>query len=367
MLSTYSRYLFADNEHFRRYAWKSHMRIAGQKGGYCCPPNVSNAGLSCSCDTQTRHFITVPEHEVAHYWLRSVVPQMVEDGLLKLPKWEAANGWEYISPSNSFSALSSTVSKSMGDFGDFLWNARMQGIYRKEGKGNVKLPVPASSWYMHHYAQSRYITRYLSFKSGGENKTKVRQEVKKQFPNAYKVLQMLWPCDNQYLPVCEDAAYGMKKGAAQRLLIGQRSDDDSTKMVCRDIDQAEVNPDEVKLQPMATDDVYLGSNDDSEAIIKIKAKCKCENVAGKGGWIVQRSDCKSMSKEMKKNAKKGQAWSWEKIENTVAWQQSKDDLEYELRLEEGVVADTMADSNAWAWYLRKCCARTARIGLKGAN
>ena len=66
------------------------------------------------------------------------------------------------------------------------------------------------------------------------------------------------------------------------------------------------------------------------------------------------------------NAKNGKEWDWEKSKNTAAWQQNND-LEYELKLEEGVVANTLADSNEWAWYLRKCCARSARIGLIGAN
>jgi len=358
------RYLFADNEHFRRYAWKSHMRLVGKKGGFCCPPNMGNAALSCSCDNETPLYVITPEHEIGHWWLKYVAPQMVRDGLLKLPEWEAANGWDFSSPSNSFANKSECVTKNYGDFGDFLWNVRMQRIYGEQGKDNVILPV--KSYGLHHYAQYRYITKYLSFGSGGQGKTNRRQEVKEQYPNAYKLLRMLWPCDNQYLSVCEDSAYGMKKGAAQKFLIGQRSDDDTTKMVCKDIDQAEVDEQQVKLQRIAADDVLEGNENDSEAITKIKSKCKCERIAGNGGWIAQHSDCKRIKKVMAWNAKNGKEWDWEKSKNTAVWQQNNDS-EYELKLEEGVVANTLADSNEWAWYLRKCCARSAQIGLIGAN
>lgn len=294
--------------------------------------------------------------------MHAVTPQMVRDGLLKLPEWVDDYGWNYTKPNNSYAEKSECVSLGYGEWGDFLFNVRLQRHYERVGKDNVKLPL---KYYMlQHYVQYKAIHPYLSFKTGGKEKMEQREKVKKEHPMMYKLIQLLWPCDNEYLGVCEDSAYDMKKGAAQKLLIGQRSPDDITKMVCKKVDTAQVKPEEVKLSAKPEDDVYVGAEGDDPAILKIKSKCKCGKIAWKAGWV-EKSQCEKS--EIEKYADENKPWDWGKEKFTQAWQLDEKDSEYEMKMEVGVVTERMADSNEYAWYMRKCCARSARLGLEGSK
>ena len=42
--------MWAANEQFRRFTYKSQMYLKGGTGGTCCMPTVGNAGHSCPCD-----------------------------------------------------------------------------------------------------------------------------------------------------------------------------------------------------------------------------------------------------------------------------------------------------------------------------
>ena len=344
------------------------MRIHGERGGFCCPPNAGNPSLACSCSSELKLNIVTVEHEIGHWWLKYVAPQMVRDGLLKLPKFEEKHGWKWTAPNNSYAEASDCITEKFGDFGDFLWNARMQKKFRIIGKENIQLPVKKQLAYLHHFVQYSVIHPYLSFVSDGEQKIEQRKQLEEDFPNVFKLLKQLWPCDNKYVPACEDSAYGMKKGAAQRLLIGQRSPDTPTQMVCKDVDTSEIGKEEVKLVPLPTGDIYLGKSDDSPANIKVKAKCKCNKIAKAGGWVEQHpSKCMLVNKELKKYNENGRAWSWAHKNLATVWTQNEDDDEYELKMEPGAVTKRLADSNEYAWYLRKCCRRSARIGLTSSN
>ena len=82
---------------------------------------------------------------------------------------------------------------------------------------------------------------FLSLESGGQPKEKAREEGRKQRPNMFNIFERLWPCNNSYLSVCEDAAYGFTKGMAQRFIIGKSDPDDRSKMICRnDVDKTEI-------------------------------------------------------------------------------------------------------------------------------
>ena len=88
----------ADNEGYRRMAYLSRMYIFGQKGGKCCPANMGNSALSCTCVLSTTFpikQITTPSHEIGHWMLSHVFPAMVKTGYLKLPEFNTTNNPEY--------------------------------------------------------------------------------------------------------------------------------------------------------------------------------------------------------------------------------------------------------------------------------
>ena len=44
------RYIMADNMQMRIAARRKGMFNVGYNGGWCCPPQMGNNGLSCPCD-----------------------------------------------------------------------------------------------------------------------------------------------------------------------------------------------------------------------------------------------------------------------------------------------------------------------------
>ena len=54
-------------------------------------------------------------------------------------------------------------------------------------------------------------------------------------------MKKIWPCDNYYIPVCKDAAYGFLLGAAQTFTIGKADPKDPANMICKkDLDKPQV-------------------------------------------------------------------------------------------------------------------------------
>ena len=73
------RYLFAGNECLRRYGRKTKLTLIGNKGGWCCPPQMGNNGLSCSCATGVKYPFTgmgAPAHEMAHWFIKRMLVPM---------------------------------------------------------------------------------------------------------------------------------------------------------------------------------------------------------------------------------------------------------------------------------------------------
>ena len=125
----------------------------------------------------------------------------------------------------------------------------------------------------------------------------------------------IWPCNNEYISVCEDSAHGMTKGAAQKLTIGRSVEGKPYKMEClKDVDTPEVAMKD--LSPLPTDDVSLDEN-------RAWNKAKCQRATQDGGFLTR--------------------------------QQSFDDLAT------GEVAKLLGESNEHAWWLRKCCAKSAKF------
>lgn len=141
----------------------------------------------------------------------------------------------------------------------------------------------------------------------------------------YNLAKILWPCNNKYIPPCEDSVYDMTKGLAQRFLIGRSIDPESdpNTMECKiePEENAEIKEEDIiELPPMPADDVYLEETRD-------KYKSKCEHEAN--------------------------MWT-----DKPVWKN-----EYEMIMKPDIVAQALEYSDDFAWYLRKCCARSARIGL----
>ena len=58
--------------------------------------------------------------------------------------------------------------------------------------------------------------------------------------NLHNLMKKLWPCNNDYIPTCKDAAYQFQYGLAQNMKIGKPNPADPSEMDCRDIDSSQV-------------------------------------------------------------------------------------------------------------------------------
>merc|ERR1712200_372205 len=194
--------------------------------------------------------------------------------------------------------------KKQGEAFSYIWNSYMSRIFRGEKKIEQAIPGKnyAKNW--HHFFLYGGTKFFHSFVRGGEKKTEQRRTVEEKKINTYNLMMEIWPCNNRYISVCEDSNYGMTKGLAQTLMIGQQNVDDPTKMDCKDLDKAEITMAELLADP---GDEY---------------------------------------KKWKSNKK---IWS---TEDTLA-------------MARGVLMQPLKDSSEWAWFLRKCCAKSAKDGLDG--
>merc|ERR1719239_1028127 len=153
--------------------------------------------------------------------------------------------------------------------------------------------------------------RGLGF-GNGQAKEESRTALREANPNLANLVAEIWPCNNYYVSVCEDAAHGFTKGLAQQLVIGKSSEVDITQMTCLpDMDTPELT-DVAPLSPLPTEDVNLPSME------KVFLK-KCQ---------------KTINRAFEKKA---------------------------TDLETGEIAGYLGHSNEYAWWLRKCCAKTAKF------
>jgi len=326
------RYLFADNEQFRRMAYKSKMYILGDRGGVCCPPNVGNSGLSCPCEKypwwkateeenkeKTIKFplrqIVTSAHEMAHFYVKYVLPPMQFAGKLDLPEFINSPEWSWTTPYDGpyedgiTCPGSEKSSASQGPVFDFLWNSLQQDHL----KGTTNIDRCKN----HHYFIYTGQDNFLGLPGGGKLKEDKRKNGRENNPNLFNLLEIIWPCNNKYVGVCEDSAYGMTKGLAQKFLIGKSDPANPSSMICGDIDSPEIGEEGVyELSPLPNNDVL----DDQDAAYSLK---KCLDVTKKGEFLSEN----------------------ETFSDLIA----------------GVVANSLVDSNEYGWWLRKCCATSAKF------
>jgi len=349
------RFLFADNEGFRRMAYKKKMYAFGEKGGIMTAQagNIGNAGMSCPCNlavTFPIRQIYTAAHELAHWYIKYVFPDMVFHGYLKLPDFVDNPEWKW----------NSTVKDHVGGTGnpvtDFLWNSIQQDrltrynedYERCEPKSNGKYPAGCEKTdagckkkdgvykcsNTHHYF---IYTGQDNFIGLASNAAKVEQRAKgfKTNPNLFNLLDQIWPCKNTYVSVCEDFAHGWTKGLNQKLIIGKSDPDDLSKMICdADLDVPEI--DEVlPLASVPAGNAVFGTTthyktekrnayaDAEDKCLQVLERGPAEKKGPKGLWITTNE-------------------AGEKVLNFNALRSS------------------LGDSTERAWWLRKCCATTAQ-------
>ena len=306
--------MLAGNEQFRRFTYKSKMYIKGEAGGFCCPPNVGNAGLSCPCNPSKRDWLPFPilqiktaAHEMAHWYIKRVFQKMHAAGYLTLPEFKNTPEWSFKAYDGSCTD-GKIVEKDPTYL--YLWNAVNQAVLR----GVSKIDTCKT----HHYFIYSGQDKYLSFVSNGKKKEEARRKLEEKDPNLFNLLKLIWPCNNRYISVCEDSAHGMTKGLAQKLLLGKSDPKNPTNMICNDDDTAEIGETDVaEVTPLPKANVFTEDQTDA------KQAQKCVRVMNLEGWMQGYADL--------------------------------------LDLPIGKVQESLADSNERGWWLRKCCARTAKF------
>jgi len=360
------RYIFADNEGMRRMAYHGQMFIYGQKGGFMTPssPNVGNSGLSCPCSVKVpfpQRQIYTPAHEFAHWFLKLAIPNMAELGYFKAPAFLNNPQWSF--KKDHKPCCKEDVSQcdprrnvyTNNAFYDFLYNALKQDTLTPHysAKFNFNRPKSTSinACNTHHYFIYTGQDKFLGLESGGNAKKLQREFLKGKNENLFNLLNTIWPCDNTYTSVCEDAAYDFKKGSNQRLTIGKSAKNDLSLMICdKTIDEAK-NP--IKLKPAELEKLIKGIADDDieDDIDAIAKEWYVEN--GKDIWRNENHG-KTIAEKCKMILRKG-TWPldpWLK-EDANLWEMDVESLHAALN-----------DSNERAWWLRKCCATTARFNGK---
>lgn len=266
---------------------------------------------------------------MSHWYIRVVLPEMVKAGDLVLPTFQGTDLWTKTTPNNEWCKGDKVAEKLYDRYGEmysYLWNERMQITAYSEGKpSQINCGYPNLQHSMDYGATGKF----HSLQFGGEGKQAKRDLVKEERPNLYNLLKLLWPCNNKYIGVCEDSVRGMTLGLAQRFKIGKSIDPaNPNKMECvyekeAEIEEAKVTP----LPELPTEDVYYGDN-------KIASQDKCQKQAVNTNLLTT---------------------------DKQKWTTDDTGERQELRL--GKLFQPLADSHEYAWYLRKCCAKSARTAL----
>lgn len=303
------RYIFAEHEHFRRLAYQQRFYVVGNGGGWCCPPQMGNSGLSCQCNSKFPFLGRgAPAHEMAHYFIKHFLSRLTDAGLFKVPPFvEITNsGWKWEKPTTNGGHVKDCKniekeSKNKGSFYDFVWNAYQQDKAR--GTSKIK------QCKYHHYFIYSGQQNWLFIGNEEERKTR-RPAFKQKSPNLYNLMESLWQCSNDYIPVCKDANFKFDLGLAQKFKIGKAEDKSQPwKMTCReDLDKAEItNPSSI--QTPDDDGTDIG---------------KCKKVA--------REYSKGLASQMGTSA-----------------------------LGKNLFKDWLKKDTEMAWYLRRCCYKSANF------
>lgn len=305
-----ARYLFADNEWFRRWSYYSKFYAVGDKGGFCCPSQIGNQGLTCDCNEKAYPIRGqgAPAHEFAHYFINQVLAKMTQRDLLHIPEFVDVPGLNFNYKDTEF------MNKDPPDtFTNFLANSYAQD--RARGSTQIKETGPTP---LHHYFIYTGMQRFINVNAGsGAEREASRKRLHDNNPNLLNLVKEVWPCNNAYIAPCKDDAYGGKLQLAQTLKIGKADPTDPQKMVCHeDLDKAEIPETDVPaLAPTPTQDV---STEQKRCLKTIKKK---------------------------------------KIWGKKPTQLKTGDVEQLLNPS----GDANDHGDEYAWWLRKCCAKTAKF------
>lgn len=326
------RYLFADNEWLRRYAYARGMMAVGYKGGVCCPGQIGNKGMSCPCISSYPFTGQgAPSHELAHYFIKYVLAKIPADKLT-MPKFIDDTTWQH-------------KESPMGEgLSGFLWNAYWQDKYNGFTKIKQKDNGTPKT---HHYFIYSGMQSYINTAAGsGELRAHKRNILKTNQPNLYAIMKLVWPCNNAYISPCKDAAYGFTLGLNQKFKIGKADPNDPSKMICKDdLDFSEVATPNV-ISPIAIADAPAGPHIKTKKI----QPPQCEKALSKLRLTTGVCDAEKKPRYCRKKKVK-------QAENGVEVVQYGDVMK-SLKLDG---ADPDDHGNEYAWWLRKCCATTAKM------
>lgn len=340
------RFLMASNEGMRRIAYSKGMYVYAERGGFATgqAANVGNAGLSCPCSlavTFPMLQIYTTAHEIAHWWINRIGAVMHASGYLKLPEFINNDEWSWKdNVRHKRSGCGEEVKKCCREttetdpqkqsaYIDFLYNSVAQDratVWKagagKKGKDIYRSGIDCGK--THHYFIYTGQDNYLGLASGGEPKYALRDQGHEKNPNLFNLLDQIWQCDNTYLSVCEDAAYGFTKGPNTKLIIGKSDPNDRSKAICHeDLDTKEIPDEQVQpLMPVPTADEEFERDEKTQNWV---AANKCIRVLKRGTEL---------------------GTKWLTTDNPA-------DIDFEA------LVASLDDSNERAWWLRKCCATTA--------
>ena len=303
------------------------MYIKGDQGGYCCPPNLSRHALMCNCGHWQSHYLSA--HEIAHWMIKYVMYPMAQEGKLELPEFINNTDWSYTAPHDGPYPAGQNCTKKKensekyGKLHDFLWNSMRQDRIQ-----NNTVMSCSNDHYFIYTGQDKY----LSFGFGGAKPlekspiltrtNESRASMEQRNPNLLNLLDIIWPCNNIYIPDCEDSAYNFTKGLNQQLFIG-RSNNASNPNTMTCTQEEPTNIDIQDLSPMPEED----NTEFATPKVEKWAKVKCWKIAKKGGWL------------------------------------GKGDKLGKLKI--GEVAQNLVLGDESAWWLRKCCPISAKFFAKG--
>ena len=232
--------------------------------------------------------IFAPHHEFAHWYISRVLPRMVENGDLVLPDFISQGDYEWAEPSNSICPGSEGSYENSGKAHAFIWNSMRQDSKIED---QCKL---------HHYFISAG-QHYIGLEGNGEMLENGRRIAKSRSLNIYKMYKILFPCDNPYVSICEDFAYGMTKGLAQKLIIGQSKEGSPSEMVCRsDVDKPELT--EIRAIKSVPQNDFV---QDKKWFVD-----KCKRVLRTGGWITGSKLGDLKQGEVERALEDGNEYAW---------------------------------------------------------
>jgi len=243
------RYLFADNEWFRRWSYYRKFYAVGDRGGFCCPAQIGNQGVVCACNGYKYPVRGqgAPAHEVAHYFFNRVLAKMAQRNLLHIPDFVDVPGLNFNYEDTKF-----MDEYPPNTFSNFVNNSFAQD--RERGSTKIKEEAAFS---LHHYFIYTGMQQFITVRGGsGAEREVARKELHDNSPNLFNLVKEIWPCSNPYIGPCKDDAFGGKLQLAQTLKIGKVDPNDPRKMICReDLDTPEVSENDVPaVDPTPTHD-----------------------------------------------------------------------------------------------------------------